>query len=97
MGPETAAALRNYLQTEAGSVFVLLAGALAALAWANLPGGWYETVWTTHLSVRLGHWGISEDLRRWVNDGLMTFFFFVVVVVVGLEVRRELDRRLSRV
>jgi Na+/H+ antiporter NhaA len=57
-----------------------------ALAWANLPGGLYETVWTTHLSVRLGPWGISEELRRWVNDGLMTFFF-----VVGLEVRRELD------
>jgi Na+/H+ antiporter NhaA len=81
------AALRNYLQTEAGSAFVLVAGALAALAWANLPGGLYETVWTTHLSVRLGPWGISEELRRWVNDGLMTFFFFVV----GLEVGCELD------
>jgi hypothetical protein len=83
---EMPAALRNYLQTEAGSAFVLVAGALAALAWANLPGGLYETVWTTHLSVRLGPWGISEELRRWVNDGLMTFFF-----VVGLEIRRELD------
>jgi Na+/H+ antiporter NhaA len=83
---EMPAALWNYLQTEAGSAFVLVAGALAALAWANLPGGLYETVWTTHLSVRLGPWGISEELRRWVNDGLMTFFF-----VVGLEVRRELD------
>jgi Na+/H+ antiporter NhaA len=82
-----AAALRSYLQTEVGSALVLVAAALAALAWANLPGGSYETVWTTHLSVRLGDLGISEDLRRWVNDGLMTFFFFVV----GLEVRRELD------
>jgi Na+/H+ antiporter NhaA len=63
-------------------------GGLVALAWANLPGGSYETVWTTRLSVRLGSWGITEELRRWVNDGLMTFFFFFVV---GLEVRRELD------
>jgi Na+/H+ antiporter NhaA len=90
-----AAALRNYLQTEVGSALFLVAAALAAVAWANLPGGSYETVWTTPLSVRLGDLGITEDLRRWVNDGLMTFFFFFFffffVVVVGLEVRRELD------
>lgn len=85
---DMAAALRNYLQTEVGSALFLVAAALAAVAWANLPGGSYETVWTTPLSVRLGDLGITEDLRRWVNDGLMTFFFFFVV---GLEVRRELD------
>jgi Na+/H+ antiporter NhaA len=82
-----AAALRTYLNTEVGSALVLVAAALIALVWANLPGDSYETVWTTKLSVRIGGWGITEDLRRWVNDGLMTFFFFVV----GLEVRRELD------
>jgi Na+/H+ antiporter NhaA len=82
-----AAALRTYLNTEVGSALVLVAAALVALVWANLPGGSYETVWTTKLSLQIGNWGITEDLRRWVNDGLMTFFFFVV----GLEVRRELD------
>ena len=30
---------------------------------------------------------MSQDLRHWVNNGLMTFFFFVV----GLEARREFD------
>ena len=84
---DMAAVLRNYLQTEVGSAFVVVAAAVVALVWANLPGGSYETVWTTRLSIRLGDWGITEELRRWVNDGLMTFFFFVV----GLEVRRELD------
>jgi Na+/H+ antiporter NhaA len=82
-----AAALRDYLRTEVGSAVVLVAAAVVALAWANLPGGRYETVWTTSLSIHLGDWAITEDLRHWVNDGLMTFFFFVV----GLEVRRELD------
>src|SRR6266542_3678646 len=84
---DMAAALRAYLQTEVGSAVVLLAAAVVGLIWANLPGGSYETVWTTRLAVRLGGWGITEELRRWVNDGLMTFFFFVI----GLEVRRELD------
>src|SRR4029077_6465394 len=39
------------------------------------------------LSIQVGSSGISQDLREWVNSGLMTFFFFVV----GLEVRREFD------
>ena len=47
----------------------------------------YDTVWHTQLSVRLGDVGVSQDLRGWVNSGLMTFFFFVV----GLEARREFD------
>src|SRR2546426_1938405 len=37
--------------------------------------------------MRIGDTGISEDLRYWLNSGLMTFFFFVV----GLEARREFD------
>ena len=47
----------------------------------------YERVWHDELSIRLGGSGVSQDLRDWVNSGLMTFFFFVV----GLEARREFD------
>jgi Na+/H+ antiporter NhaA len=79
--------LRDFLATETGSAVVLLAAALAAIAWANADLSSYESVWRTPLSIRVGDSGISQDLRGWVNSGLMTFFFFVV----GLEVRREFD------
>ncbi len=81
------APLRDFLATEIGSAAVLLAAAVAALAWANIDLHSYESVWHTDLSIEIGSSGISQDLRDWVNSGLMTFFFFVV----GLEVRREFD------
>src|SRR6476659_1574809 len=83
-----AAPVRSFLSTETGSAVVLLAAALAALAWSNSPW-WhtYESVWTTKLSITLGGGSLVADLRHWVNEGLMTFFF----LVVGLEAKRELD------
>jgi len=83
-----AAPVRDYLSTESGGALVLLGAVVAALIWANSPwSSSYESVWTTQLSIRLGHWGIGTDLRHWVNEGLMTFFF----LVVGLEAKREFD------
>jgi Na+/H+ antiporter NhaA len=81
------APLRDFLVTETGSASVLLVAAVAALVWANIDTSSYESVWRTQLSIQVGGSGISQDLREWVNSGLMTFFFFVV----GLEVRREFD------
>src|SRR2546429_208454 len=83
-----AAPVRDFLRTETGGAAVLLAAALAALAWANSP--WsdsYQSVWTSKLSIRLGSHALTADLRHWVNEGLMTFFF----LVVGLEAKREFD------
>ena len=80
-------AVREFLHTEAAGGFVLIAAALAALVWANSPWhGGYDRLWHTELRIEVGNWGIAEDLRHWVNDGLMALFFFVV----GLEVKREL-------
>ncbi|HXS48137.1 MAG TPA: Na+/H+ antiporter NhaA [Solirubrobacterales bacterium] len=79
--------LREFLATETGSASVLLVAAVAAVAWANVDLSSYESVWDTDLSIQVGNSGISQDLREWINNGLMTFFFFVV----GLEVRREFD------
>ncbi|MFI6935366.1 Na+/H+ antiporter NhaA [Streptomyces sp. NPDC050287] len=86
-GNEARSPLRSFLQTETGSAAILLAAALAALAWANIAPGSYETLWATELSVRVGSGGVSLELREWLNSGLMTLFFFVV----GLEARREFD------
>jgi Na+/H+ antiporter NhaA len=80
------APLRDFMRTETGSAAVLLAGAIAALVWANI-GSSYESVWHTTLSIRIAGGAVSLDLRHWVNNGLMTLFFFVV----GLEARREFD------
>jgi len=79
--------LREFLRTETGSSVVLLAATVAALVWANADLSSYERVWQTRLSIRVGSAGVSQDLRQWVDTGLMTFFFFVV----GLEARREFD------
>ncbi len=79
--------LRQFLETEAAGGIVLLVAAVVALVWANSPWSFsYETLWHTDLSVGLGRFVLVEDLRHWVNDGLMALFFFVV----GLEIKREL-------
>jgi len=79
--------LREFLRTETGSSAVLLAATVAALVWVNVDGSSYSSVWHSTLSVRIGRSGITQDVRAWVNSGLMTIFFFVV----GLEARREFD------
>src|SRR5581483_8558309 len=70
------APLRDFLRTQSGSAAILLAAAVAALVWANI-GSSYDHVWHTTLTIQIGGAGISQDLRHWVNNGLLTFFFFV--------------------
>src|SRR3954469_22195076 len=95
-----AAPLRDFLSDETAGAVVLLGAALAALIWANSP--WphsYDAVWTTTFSIRIGDMAIAQDLRHWVNGGLMTLYF----LVLGLEAKRELamgelrDRRRAAV
>ncbi|SNT63680.1 Na+/H+ antiporter NhaA [Asanoa hainanensis] len=75
----------RFLVTEAGSGFLLLAAAIAALVWANIPGGHYEWVWETEASISVGGYGITLDIRHWINDAAMAIFF----LTVGLEINRE--------
>ena len=83
-----AAPLRAFLRTETGSAGLLLCATVAALAWANSPiGDSYREVWSTQASIQIGDFELRDDLRHWVNDGLMVFFFFVI----GMELRRQLS------
>ena len=89
--------LQRFVQTEVASGVVLLAAALAALLWANLAPGGYESFWSETIGVAVGDWGLSMKLESFVKNGLMVIFFFVV----GLEIKRELtigelaDRRVA--
>jgi Na+/H+ antiporter NhaA len=83
--PYRSASFGRFLANEAGSAALLLAAAVAALVWANIPGAGYEPFWTTEVSVRVGSWATALDLRHVVNDAAMAVFF----LVVGLEISRE--------
>src|SRR5262245_51747690 len=63
---------------------LLLAGAVAALVWANSP--WHESYaalrdWQVGPAV----WHLHLSLAQWSADGLLALFFFVA----GLELKRE--------
>ncbi len=78
--------VQEFIRTESSGGAVLLAATLVALAWANSP--WdepYRDLWETVITVDGGIFRVSQDLRHWVNDGLMALFF----LVVGLEIKRE--------
>ena len=82
-----AAPLRAFVRTESASAVILIAAVVVALVWVNLDATSYEAIWQTQLALRLGDLEFGQDLRSWVNNGLMTLFF----LVVGLEARREFD------
>jgi Na+/H+ antiporter NhaA len=79
--------VRDFLGTETGSALFLVGAVVVALLWANVDIGSYTELWSTHLSIQVGSHGIANELRVWVNEGLMTLFF----LVVGLEAKREID------
>ena len=88
----------RFVRTEASGGIALVVAAVVALVWANSP--WqhsYETLWHSQVTIGFGVFRVEEDLRHFVNDGLMALFFFVV----GLEIKREVvhgelaDRRVA--
>lgn len=79
--------ITRFLHIEAAGGILLLAAAAVALLWANSPwAASYRDVWHTELTIGVGGHVITEDLRHWINDGLMALFFFVI----GVEIKHEL-------
>ncbi|WP_372790865.1 Na+/H+ antiporter NhaA [Paraconexibacter sp.] len=79
--------LTEFLHDEAAGGIALAIATVVALVWANSTfSDEYLSLWDTKLTLGIGAAVISEDLRHWVNDGLMAMFFFIV----GLEIKREL-------
>lgn len=76
--------LAEALRTETVGGVLLLAGAVAALLWANSPfSGSYDSV----VGFRFGPSALHLHLSvgQWAADGLLTVFFFVA----GTELKRE--------
>ncbi|HEX6195281.1 MAG TPA: Na+/H+ antiporter NhaA [Jiangellaceae bacterium] len=81
--------IASFLRVEAAGGIILLVAALIALFWAN--SAWsetYEQFWGTEITIGVANWELTDDLRHWVNDALMTIFF----LVVGLEIKYEMVR-----
>ncbi len=79
--------IQAFFRLEAASGILLLASAVAALAWVNLGGAAsYQAVFAYPLALGLGDAVVRVSIHDLVNDGLMTIFF----LVVGMEIKREL-------
>ncbi|MFM9613932.1 Na+/H+ antiporter NhaA [Streptomyces sp. V2] len=74
------------LRTETVGGVLLLAAAVAALVWANVPAlkGSYADVSDYHLGPSA--LGLDLSVAHWAADGLLAVFFFVA----GIELKREL-------
>ncbi|MFD8568713.1 Na+/H+ antiporter NhaA [Streptomyces sp. NPDC059639] len=74
------------LRTETVGGILLLAAAVAALIWANVPAlsHSYQTVSDFHLGPSA--LGLHLSIEHWAADGLLAVFFFVA----GIELKREL-------
>jgi len=86
--------LREFLQLESASGFLLVAAAAIAMILVNSPLAWlYNYLLEIPVAIRVGGFEIFKPMLLWVNDGLMAVFFFLV----GLELKREIvEGELSR-
>ncbi|MGX5213741.1 Na+/H+ antiporter NhaA [Streptomyces violaceus] len=74
------------LRTETVGGVLLLAAAVAALLWANIPALRDSYGSVAHFHLGPASLGLDLSLAHWAADGLLAIFFFVA----GIELKREL-------
>ena len=76
----------NALRTETVGGVLLLAAAVAALIWANVPALRDSYASVGHFHFGPESLGLHLSIEHWAADGLLAVFFFVA----GIELKREL-------
>ncbi|GLW49073.1 Na(+)/H(+) antiporter NhaA 3 [Streptomyces sp. NBRC 14336] len=74
------------LRTETVGGVLLLAAAVAALIWANVPALSDSYAEVSHYHIGPSALGLDLSVAHWAADGLLAIFFFVA----GIELKREL-------
>ncbi|MFE9607847.1 Na+/H+ antiporter NhaA [Streptomyces sp. NPDC006012] len=74
------------LRTETVGGVLLLAAAITALIWANIPALGHSYTSVSHFRLGLAPLGLNLSVAHWAADGLLAVFFFVA----GIELKREL-------
>ncbi|MDO0926496.1 Na+/H+ antiporter NhaA [Streptomyces sp. TG1A-8] len=78
--------ITDALRTETVGGVLLLAAAVAALVWANVPALRHSHEATGHFHFGPAALGLHLSVAHWAADGLLAVFFFVA----GIELKREL-------
>ncbi|NPC98242.1 Na+/H+ antiporter NhaA [Nocardioides sp. zg-DK7169] len=88
--------ITEILRMETVGGMLLIAGAVLAVVWANLPGDSYASLRDLHVGGQVLGFDLDLSLAHWAADGLLAVFFFLV----GLELKKEFVagdlRRLDR-
>ncbi len=81
-------AIREFLKLESAGGIVLIAAAVLAIVFSNVPGldVLYGHFLDFPVEVRVGPLHLAKPLLLWINDGMMAVFF----LLVGLELKREI-------
>lgn len=79
------APFRRFIELQSSSGILLLLCISIALVLSNILGSLYVDLWEMEITLSIASFSITEPLRLWINEGLMTIFF----LLVGLELKRE--------
>ncbi len=78
--------ISEFIKLESAGGILLFIAAVIAMIIVNSPlDHYYEVFIHTHLTIKIGAYGLDETIHYWINDGLMAIFFFLV----GMEIKRE--------